>query len=154
MGDNIWLPDRNGVRTPMQWTSGFNAGYSSAPAEQLYTPLIADEVFGPMQVNVAAQRDVPGSLFHTIQRMIFVRKQHPAFGRGDFHWVEAGSQSIAAYTRHFQGETLLMINNLSDLQQIAQVSGTYLEVLSGNSLELDSSLTIQPYQYLWLLKKD
>ena len=154
MGDNIWLPDRNGVRTPMQWTSGFNAGYSSAPAEQLYTSLISGEVFGPAQVNVEAQRAVPGSLFHTIQKMIAVRKQHPAFGRGEFHWVEAGSKSIAAYTRHFQGETLLMINNLSNLPQVAQLSGTYLEVLSGNSLELDFSLALQPYQYLWLLKKD
>ena len=154
MGDNIWLSDRNGVRTPMQWTSSPNAGYSSAPAEKLYAPVNADKVFGPALVNVEAQRAVPGSLLHTIQKMIAVRKQHPAFGRGDFHWFEAGSPAIAAYTRHFQGETLLVINNLSDLPQVARLTGTYLEVFSSNSLEPDPSLTLQPYQFLWLLKKD
>ena len=158
MGDNIWLPDRNGVRTPMQWTSGLNAGFSSAPPEQLYTPMISDEVFGPALVNVEAQRAVPGSLFHTIQRMIAIRKQHAAFGRGDFNWVNLGSSAIAAYTRHFQNETLLIINNLSDLPQIAEpsqaFSDLYQDVLTDNPVIVEFPFTLQPYQALWLVKKD
>jgi maltose alpha-D-glucosyltransferase/alpha-amylase len=158
MGDNIWLDDRNGVRTPMQWTNGVNAGYSSAPAEKLYTPVIDDDVFGPAQVNVEAQRADLGSLFHTVRRMIAIRKQHPAFGRGDFDWENLGSQAISAYTRHFQDETLLIINNLSDLPQVTvppqTLSGTYQDAFTGNPFELNQSTTLEPYQYLWLVKKD
>ncbi len=158
MGDNIWLPDRNGVRTPMQWNSAVNAGFSSAPPEQLYTPLIADDVFGPARVNVEAQRAVPGSLFHTIQRMIAIRQQHPAFGRGNFNWVNLGAPAIAAYTRHFQNETLFVINNLSDRPQVAELpqtfSNLFADAFSGNLVQLDRHLTLQPYQYLWLVKKD
>ena len=158
MGDNIWLPDRNGVRTPMQWTSGKNAGFSSAPAQQLYTPVIDSEDFGPARINVEVQRAVPGSLFHTVQRMIAVRKLHPAFGRGDFNWVNLGTQAIAAYTRHFQGETLLIINNLNDLPQAAlppqALSGAYTNAFTGKSFGFSQPTTLQPYQYLWLVKKD
>jgi maltose alpha-D-glucosyltransferase/alpha-amylase len=158
MGDNIWLDDRNGVRTPMQWTNGVNAGYSSAPAEKLYTPVIDDDVFGPAQVNVEAQRADLGSLFHTVRRMIAIRKQHPAFGRGDFDWENLGSQAISAYTRHFQDETLLIINNLSDLPQVTvppqTLSGTYQDAFTGNPFELNQSTTLEPYQYFWLVKKD
>ncbi len=155
MGDNIWLEDRNGVRTPMQWTSGLNAGFSSASAERLFTPVIASAEYGPAQVNVEAQRADPDSLFHTLQQMIAVRKQHPAFGRGDFNWVNPGTAAIAAYTRQFQGETLLIINNLSDTPQVAQpVSGAYTDAFTGELFELSHPIPLQPYQYLWLLKKD
>jgi len=161
MGDNIWLPDRNGVRTPMQWTSGANAGYSAAPAdspgseygaEKLYTPVIADAVFGPAQVNVEAQQTDSGSLFHTIQRMIAIRKQHPAFGRGDFHWADFGASAIAAYTRQFQDETLLIINNLSDVPQtLSPLPGAYTDIFTGQAFK---TLILQPCQYFWLVKKD
>jgi len=158
MGDNIWLPDRNGVRTPMQWTNGENAGFSTAAAAQLYTPIIDNQVFGPAQVNVEIQRATPDSLFHTLRRMIAIRKMHPAFGRGDFNWVNLSSQAIAAYTRHFSGETLLIINNLSDQAQIVlpeQIpAGNYTDTFSGNSFEFSQPIALQAYQYLWLVKKD
>jgi maltose alpha-D-glucosyltransferase/alpha-amylase len=158
MGDNIWLSDRDGVRTPMQWTSGENAGYSSAQAGQLYTPLVEDEVFGPLRVNVEAQQADPGSLFHGIQRMIAIRKQHLAFGRGDFKWVDLGSAAMAAYTRHFQGESWLIVNNLSDLAQTTAIPETfaalYTEAFSGKPLKLEDPLILQPYQALWFVKKD
>jgi maltose alpha-D-glucosyltransferase/alpha-amylase len=155
MGDNIWLPDRNGVRTPMQWTSAENAGFSSAPAHQLFAPVIHDETFGPARVNVEDQRARPDSLFHAVQRMIAIRKSHPAFGQGDFSWVDVGTPVIAAYTRHFEHETLLVLNNLGDDAKIAlppkSLSSTYKDAFTGSSFEFNQPITLQPYQYLWLI---
>ncbi len=99
MGDNIWLPDRNGVRTPMQWTSAVNAGFSSAAPKSLYLPLIDNSVYGPAHINVADERAHPDSLLNRLRRLIAVRKQHPAFGRGSFTWVEcevAGGSGLPA----------------------------------------------------------
>ena len=82
MGDNIWLPDRNGVRTPMQWNSNSNAGFSDGSPENLFSPIIKDDVFGPLVVNVEKQRHDPTSLWNTIRKMLAVRKQHPCFRLG------------------------------------------------------------------------
>src|SRR5512136_1866033 len=82
MGENIWLEDRDGVRTPMQWSAAENAGFSDAPAGQLYAPVIDDAVYGYQQVNAAVQRADAGSLWHWMQRVLRIRKQHPVFGRG------------------------------------------------------------------------
>ena len=158
MGDNIWLDDRNGVRTPMQWTDGANAGFSSAPAQKLFTPVIDSPEFGPKQVNVAAQRAEAGSLFHAIQRMIAVRKNYKAFGWGDFQWVNISQPSIAAYLREFQGERLLVINNLGNAVQAVRLpealSGTYTDNVTGRSFDFNQTATLEPYQYLWLKKED
>ena len=83
MGDNIWLEDRDGVRTPMQWADAPNGGFSSAEPSALQDPVIDDEIFGYHRVNVEAQRNDPGSLLNRMREMIRVRKMHPAFGRGD-----------------------------------------------------------------------
>jgi maltose alpha-D-glucosyltransferase/alpha-amylase len=158
MGDNIWLSDRNGVRTPMQWTDGKNAGFSSAAKQKIYTPIIDDQIFGPARVNVETQRSYPGSLFHAIKRMIAARKMHPAFGKGDYNWVDVGTQAVAAYTRYFTNETLLIINNLSDIPQVTydqqSFSGNFHDVFTGNLFEISQTIILQPYQYLWLVKKD
>src|SRR5229473_3661853 len=82
MGDNVYLGDRNGVRTPMQWNGGWNAGFSSADPERLYAPIIHDPVYGYPAVNVVAQRESEHSLFHWMQRLIAVRKSSAVFGRG------------------------------------------------------------------------
>jgi maltose alpha-D-glucosyltransferase/alpha-amylase len=158
MGDNIWLPDRNGVRTPMQWTGGENAGFSTAPAQQLYEAVIQDEIFGPAQVNVEAQRAVSDSLFHSIRHMITIRKSYQVFGWGDFTWVDVGTSSIAAYVRHFKGETLLVLNNLGETPQVAlppqALVCTYKNAFTDNSFEFSQPITLQPYQVLWLVKQD
>jgi len=160
MGDDIRLPDRNGVRTPMQWEAGPGAGFSTARDEAFYAPVIQGSPYGPQWVNVAAQRNEPNSLWHTIRRMITVRKAHPAFGWGDFGWAEAGSQAVAAYWRRTPQERLLILNNLSGSQQTASITlpqeggskvrdilnGEELLVLSGESLEM----ALRPYQYIWL----
>jgi maltose alpha-D-glucosyltransferase/alpha-amylase len=157
MGDNIWLPDRNGVRTPMQWTSGPNGGFSDAPAAQLYSPVIEGEPYGPSYVNVAAQRADPSSLWGAIHHMLQVRKEHRSFGRGDLQWVESGSDQIAAFRREYRDNHILAVHNLGDsavrfssrVAQPAPLSDLLTGRVfapKGTSLELDLS----PYEYLWL----
>ena len=88
MGDNIWLDDRAGMRTPLQWDDGPNAGFSTAAPTLLYLPLIDDERFGYQRVNVRAQRADAGSLWHTLRKLLSVRKEHLAFGLGSFEFLE------------------------------------------------------------------
>ncbi|MBI3799753.1 MAG: maltose alpha-D-glucosyltransferase, partial [Deltaproteobacteria bacterium] len=122
MGDNIELDDRNGLRTPMQWNGGYNAGFSQAAAEQLYLPVISDPVYGYQTVNVQTQLRAETSLLRWLQRVIAVRKQHPAFGRGTIDFLDAANKRVLAYIRRYGKETLLIVHNLSD---------------SGLSVELD-----------------
>lgn len=164
MGDNIWLPDRNGVRTPMQWTSGPNAGFSEADPSLLYLPVIDDPVYGPQNVNVDAAKADPGSLFNGIRHMLAVRKEHPAFGWGNFQWVfgEAPNDSlaVAAYARYYQGERLLIVHNLSSSEQSVVlrppevIETTPVNLLDGSELPLMKHnrlpLMLKPYEYFWL----
>ena len=155
MGDEIWLPDRDGLRTPMQWDESRNAGFSSAAPLDLYAPVIDNEVFGPSQINVAQQVGDPASIFNTIRRMIAVRKRNPIFGWGDFHWMDTGNEAIAGYRRTYQGDELLVLNNLSS--QIQHVALNPPEIQSGELVDLISetvhtlhNLALEPYQHLWL----
>jgi maltose alpha-D-glucosyltransferase/alpha-amylase len=161
MGDNIWLPDRNGVRTPMQWTSAVNAGFSTAAPKSLYLPVIDNSVYGPGHVNVADERAHPDSLLNTLRHMIAVRKQHPSFGRGSFAWVECESLAIAAYVRQYGDDRVLVVNNLSSKPQavtlkapLASSGGEPQDLLGMQILPAmeDGTLTLElkPYQYLWI----
>jgi maltose alpha-D-glucosyltransferase/alpha-amylase len=159
MGDNIWLDDRNGVRTPMQWQDGFNAGFSKADPSRLYLPVIDSPSYGPAVVNVAAQTDDADSLFHTTQRMISIRRQHPAFGRGKFAWFPVESKAVIAYWRVLEDERMIILNNLSDQTQTISIdpaiiqapeiynlsSGEFRAVIPGKTM----TLTLTPYQYAW-----
>jgi len=160
MGDNIWLDDRDGVRTPMQWDAGPNAGFSDAPAENLYAPVIDDAVFGYWQVNVAAQRADEGSLWHWMQRVLAIRKQHPVFGRGTLRFLEPYNSTILAYVRSDGAQTILVFNNLSAKSQHVTVD---LRAYTGKvprdllaDVVWDSiggtpyTFTLTPYGYLWL----
>ncbi|MBU1879843.1 MAG: alpha-glucosidase C-terminal domain-containing protein, partial [Chloroflexi bacterium] len=149
MGDNIWLDDRNGVRTPMQWDDGPNAGFSTAPADRLYTPVIDDPVYGTRRVNVAAQQADPGSLLNFTRRLIALRQAHPCFGRGTFELVDAGRPAILAYRRAYQGETVLALHNLSDTEQSTTLDRPTTDLLTGETYA-PGPLTLAPYQYLWL----
>jgi maltose alpha-D-glucosyltransferase/alpha-amylase len=113
MGDNIWLDDRDGVRTPMQWDAGRNAGFSTAPREQLTDPLIEDAIYGFGAVNVEAQLADAGSLLNWIKRVLRERKRHPAFGRGKLRLLSPENRAVLAYVREYEGETILVLNNLS-----------------------------------------
>ena len=113
MGDNIYLGDRNGVRTPMQWTSDRNAGFSSADPARLFAPLVMDPVYGYQAINVEAQERLPASLLNWTKRMIAIRRQHRAFGRGAIQFLRSSNPHVLAYVRQFDGEILLCVANLS-----------------------------------------
>lgn len=154
MGDNIWLFDRNGVRTPMQWDAGQNGGFSNAQPDQLYAPIIASAAYNPEQVNVRDQTADPNSLYHLIRKLLKVRKAHPAFGRGGFAWADT-PKSVAAYIRDYQDERLLILNNLSSEHQLVTInsSGPARDLLNGDSiLPTDNDqlvISLEPYQYCW-----
>ncbi len=113
MGDNIFLGDRNGVRTPMQWSPDRNAGFSRADPQRLYLPPIMDPIYGYEALNVEAQQRNPSSLLNWTKRLIAVRKNHKAFGRGCLHFLEPGNRKILAYVREWEGEIILCVVNLS-----------------------------------------
>ncbi len=155
MGDNIWLFDRNGVRTPMQWDATQNAGFSKAQPDQLYAPVIDSPEFASQRVNVSDQMADPNSLFHQIRRLLMVRKAYPVFGRGEFTWAET-TKAIAAYYREDRDERLLILNNLSSEHQMVtlDVSGPLQDLLSEDKIDLTNNrqlvIGLEPYEYRWL----
>ena len=158
MGDNIRLADRNGVRTTMQWNAESGAGFSEAPIEALYTSIIADDVYGAARVNVDSLRRDPNSMWYTIRHMLAVRKQHHAFGRGEFEWLDCQNDKVAVFQRTYDGETILAIHNLSDEEQsvslkIKKTAKSLIDLLTQKELlsgEGSSNAELAPYQYLWL----
>jgi maltose alpha-D-glucosyltransferase / alpha-amylase len=117
MGDNIFLGDRNGVRTPMQWSPDRNAGFSRADPQRLYLPPIMDAVYGYEAVNVEAQAREPASLLNWMRRMLAVRKTSKAFGRGRLSFLSPGNRKILAYLREYGGESILCVANLGRTAQ-------------------------------------
>jgi maltose alpha-D-glucosyltransferase/alpha-amylase len=117
MGDNIWLGDRDSVRTPMQWTPDRNAGFSQCDPGRLYLPVIMDAVYGYQALNVEAQMRSPHSLLHWVRRMIDIRKRHPTFGCGSYEELGASNPSILAFVREFGDDRVLCVNNLSRFPQ-------------------------------------
>jgi maltose alpha-D-glucosyltransferase/alpha-amylase len=121
MGDNVYLGDRNGVRTPMQWTPDRNAGFSSADAAALYSPVIMDPVYGYQAVNVEAQERIPGSLLHFTRRIINMRRRYPVFGRGTLEFLHPENRHVLAYLREHEGVTVLCVANLSRYSQYVEL---------------------------------
>jgi len=121
MGDNIYLGDRNGVRTPMQWSSDRNAGFSRADPARLYAPPIQDPVYGYQAINVEAQERYPFSLINYMKRLIAMRKQHRVFGRGTLEFVACANRKVLAYLRRDEKETILIVANLSRTVQPAEL---------------------------------
>jgi maltose alpha-D-glucosyltransferase/alpha-amylase len=150
MGDNLDLPDRNGVRTPMQWDDSPNGGFTSG---QPYSESVPGEL-GYRHLNVKSQLADPDSLFHSIRKMIHVRKQHHAFGRGKMQWVETGDPAVIGYLRIYAGERLLILNNLSAASHAVVLAdenqGRVTDLLTGSITVLGSSLLLEPYSCLWL----
>jgi maltose alpha-D-glucosyltransferase/alpha-amylase len=121
MGDNIYLGDRNGVRTPMQWSSDRNAGFSRADPARLYAPPIMDPVYGYQAINVEAQERYPFSLLNWMKRLIATRRQHRVFGRGSIEFVGCSNRKVLAYLRRDERETVLVVANLSRALQPAEL---------------------------------
>jgi maltose alpha-D-glucosyltransferase/alpha-amylase len=156
MGDNIWLADRNGVRTPMQWDSTNSAGFSQAT--QIYSPVIEAVPFAYQTLNVAAQKSDPQSLWHAIHRLIQLRKEHTALCQGTLEWVDAGSGAILAFYRVANTDRLLLIHNLSPETHEIQIKVSYhvlmlTDLISGLEFPIQEDqlkLFLASHQYLWL----
>jgi maltose alpha-D-glucosyltransferase/alpha-amylase len=121
MGDNIYLGDRNGVRTPMQWSGDRNAGFSDANRQRLYLPVIVDPEYHYEAVNVAAQQANPHSLLWWMKRLIALRKRHPAFGRGSIEFLHPANRRVLAFVRRHEGESILVVANLSRFVQYVEL---------------------------------
>jgi len=159
MGDNFYLGDRNGVRTPMQWSGDRNAGFSRANPQKLYLPVIIDPQYHYEAVNVEAQQENPSSLLWWMRRLIALRKQHRAFSRGDLRWVASENKRIVAFTRCYEEETILVVANLSRFGQPARLDlavhagCTPVELLGRARFpsirEAPYPLTLGPHQFFW-----
>jgi maltose alpha-D-glucosyltransferase / alpha-amylase len=117
MGDNVYLGDRNGVRTPMQWTGDRNAGFSKADPARLFSPVIMDAVYGYQSINVEAQERSQYSLLNWMKRMISLRRQHQVFGRGTLEFLRPANRKILAYIRRDEHEIVLCVANLARTAQ-------------------------------------
>jgi maltose alpha-D-glucosyltransferase/alpha-amylase len=117
MGDNIYLGDRDGVRTPMQWSGDRNGGFSRADAQRLFLPAIMDVVYGYPSVNVEAQERSSSSLLHWVKRLIGVRQAHAVFGRGTLSFLYPENRKVVAYVREYEGEVVLCVANLARTPQ-------------------------------------
>ncbi len=151
MGENLSLPDRNGVRTPMQWDASPSAGFSPVFP---YAPF-PEGGYTPALLNVAAQSNDPQSLFHRLRHMLAIRKRPHVFGRGSLNWLEEiQNPSVAAYTRVLAGEIVLVLQNLSDLPQAIAIApnlrGVARDLLTGQVHHLRASFSLLPYQFMWL----
>ena len=121
MGDDVLRADRDGVRTPTQWSSGPNAGFSTAPSQALYSLPIVDPVYGYAAVNVDAQLRDPSSLLQWMRNLIRLRKQFKVFGRGTLEFVPVSNRKVLAYVRRWGEDTLLCVANLSRHTQPAEL---------------------------------
>jgi len=130
MGDNVFLGDRNGVRTPMQWNGGWNAGFSVADPESLYAPVILNPVYGYQAVNVHSQKRSEDSLLSWMQRILRVRSSTPVFGAGSIELLYPANHRVLAFVRRLGGESVLAVNNLSSAAQAVELD---LRCLAGIS---------------------
>jgi maltose alpha-D-glucosyltransferase/alpha-amylase len=159
MGDNVYLGDRNGVRTPMQWSGEANAGFSPAEEGRLYLPVITDPVFGYQAVNVAAQTRTPTSLLNTMRRLIAARRSSAVFGRGGIEFLRPRNPRILAFLRQHGRETLLIVANLSSAPQpveldLGRFAGTRpVEMLGGTVFPrippTPYFLSLGPHGFYW-----
>ncbi|MEO8897386.1 MAG: maltose alpha-D-glucosyltransferase [Candidatus Dormibacter sp.] len=164
MGDNIYLGDRDGVRTPMQWNGDRNGGFSRSDFAQLYLPPLMDPVYGFAAVNVEAQMRNESSLLHWMRRFIAVRKRFAVFGEGMFEALDAANPSVFAFLRTLDDQLVLCVNNLSRFAQPVELDlrrfegCTPVEMLGHVHFprigELSYLLTVAPHSFLWFTIED
>jgi maltose alpha-D-glucosyltransferase / alpha-amylase len=160
MGDNIYLGDRNSVRTPMQWNADRNAGFSTATPGRLYSPIIMDPVWGYEAINVEAQLSDTSSLLHWMRNMIALRKLFRVFGRGTIEFLNPANRKVLAYLRQYEGEQVLCVANLSRFAQPVDLDLSKLEGMIPVEMlgyvefpTVDRQpyrFTLAPYSFLWL----
>ena len=162
MGDNFHLGDRDGVRTPMQWSPDRNAGFSRANPQQLYLPVILDPEYNYEAVNVETQKRNTSSLFWFMKHLIGIRKKYKAFGRGDMKFINVDNPKVLGFTRSYEDETILIIVNLSKFSQPAEVDlAEYngfvpVEIFSKNSFphikeNVPYFFTLGPHSFQWFI---
>jgi maltose alpha-D-glucosyltransferase / alpha-amylase len=159
MGDNVYLGDRNGVRTPMQWNGGWNAGFSSADPERLYSPLISNPVYGYQAINVDSQRRSAHSLLSWTKSVIQTRNAFRVFSRGSIEFLNPSNHRVLAYVRRLGEEKVLVVNNLSSSAQAVELNLQMykkhipIEMFGRNLFprigDLPYLLTLGPYQFYW-----
>ena len=161
MGDNIWLGDRDGVRTPMQWTPDRNGGFSTADPQRMYLPLNQDPVYGYQAKNVEAQLRTPTSLLRWMRRLIALRKEHPVFGLGTFQALVPENPKIFAHIREYEDDIALCVHNLASTAQAVELDLSWYEgrhpvEMFGRTQfprigELPYLLTLAPRGFYWFL---
>jgi maltose alpha-D-glucosyltransferase/alpha-amylase len=159
MGDNVYLGDRNGVRTPMQWSSDRNAGFSRADPARLYAPVIMDPVYGYESINVESQERSPFSLLHWMKRIIALRRQHQVFGRGTLRFISTPNRKVLTYVRQYGGDIVLCVANMARTVQpveipLAEFAGlTPVEMFGHTEFprigDAPYLLTLAPYGFYW-----
>jgi maltose alpha-D-glucosyltransferase/alpha-amylase len=163
MGDNIYLGDRNGVRTPMQWSDDRNAGFSRASSQRLYLPVVVESEYHYAAVNVEAQRTNPNSLWYAMRRLIATRKRFEALGKGTFELLHPENRKVLAFTRTFGDEHILIVANLSRFVQtvaldLSAFMGTMpIEIFGRTEFppigEAPYFLSLSPYGFYWFTLK-
>ncbi|MDO8213066.1 maltose alpha-D-glucosyltransferase [Conexibacter sp. CPCC 206217] len=161
MGDNVYLGDRDGVRTPMQWTGDRNGGFSRADFAQLYAPPLMDPVYGYQAVNVEAQLRTPTSLLRWLKRFIALRKEHPVFGVGTYEPLSPSNTKVFAHIRRYENDIALCVHNLARSAQAVELDlsafeGRWPEEMFGRTRfprigELPYLLTLAPRGFFWFL---
>ena len=159
MGDNVYLGDRFGVRTPMQWNMNFNAGFSTANPQRLFLPVITDPVFRYESVNVATQEENPSSILWWLKNTLAMRRRITVFGRGDIAFIDSTNAKVLAFARSHEKQRIIVVANLSQFSQATTLNLTaykdcdITEVFSQNRFmsvdKPDYNITIGPYGYFW-----
>ena len=159
MGDNVFLGDRDGVRTPMQWTGDRNGGFSRADFAQLYAPPLMDPVYGFQAINVEAQLRMPTSILRWLRRFVALRKEHPVFGLGEYQPLEPSNGRIFAHLRTYEDDVMLCVHNVARSAQAVELDlsaykGRYPVEVFGRSRfprigELPYLLTLAPRGFYW-----
>jgi maltose alpha-D-glucosyltransferase/alpha-amylase len=158
MGEDLSLEERNSVRTPMQWSDKANANFSTAPIERLIRPVVSGGQFDYRTVNIAAQRDVPGSMMDHIQRLIRTRRSCPEVGWGEWRVLDAGAASVLALSYKWQGDTVITLHNLADLDvearlptrgMPAELTPLLSDDSDRSSRATEDAIAIGPYGFRW-----
>lgn len=160
MGDNIWLFDRNGVRTPMQWDDSLNAGFSDADPEKIYLPVIESDEYSFKKVNVEAQKKQPDSLLNKMKHLVAIRKSHPIFALGDYEFLANDQTEFLVVHRYYEDQDVICIHNLIEkMNSIMLDLSTFekkimidliTEIEYGRVPDHIITFDLEPYEFLWL----
>ncbi|HEU5015990.1 MAG TPA: maltose alpha-D-glucosyltransferase [Roseiflexaceae bacterium] len=159
MGDNIYVGDRNGVRTPMQWSPDRNAGFSKASPQRLYLPVVTEPEYNYETVNVEAQQNNPSSLLWWMKRLIALRKRYQAFGRGTIEFLQPENRKVLAFVRRYENENILVIANMSRFVQAVELDMAEFKGMTPVEMfgriefppigELPYFITLGPHNFYW-----